>query len=83
MSLIKMTNTTFICQLRFLRMHDLASKVKVVPLIRQGWSIHFETMVIKISVIMPESGLGNGASLPSQWFLKTGEARNWKSRQTG
>ena len=55
----------------------------MVPLIRLGWSVHFETMVIKISVIMPESGLGNGASLPSQWFLKTGEARNWKSRQTG
>ena len=45
----------------------------MVPLIRQGWSVHFETMVIKISVIMPESGLGNGASLPSQWFLKTGK----------
>ena len=55
----------------------------MVPLIRQGWSVHFENMVIKISVIMPESGLGNGASLPSQWFLKTDEARNWKSRQTG
>ena len=55
----------------------------MVPLIRQGWSVHFKYMVIKISVIMSESGLGNGASLPSQWFLKPGKARNWKLRQTG